>query len=166
MGKMNDTITREYDEAMKKIQVQCTVQDYYYSQDELDRAVELKRAGKYIESSRIYADLALQKGCLAPVLVKGWYKTLAAAGNTAEAVKLVVYMIQNLPDSDANRARMIVNMQHERATASDNDAASVYAHAFILNSLMEGRDYLRLEGYLKQISGNSNYSLHEVWNRD
>ncbi len=64
-----------------------------------DQAVELKRRGEYVKSSRFYADYMRDNGILSPMMAMAWFKCLAAGGDTQDALILADYLMsRNPPD--------------------------------------------------------------------
>ena len=98
-----------------------------------DQAVELKRRGEYVKSSRFYADYMRDNGILSPMMAMAWFKCLAAGGDTQDALILADYLMsRNPPDCYAT------NMLKK--------------HMENLRYLIETRDKKQLLQYLGQMA--------------
>ena len=52
----------------------------------VDQGVYLKRTARYIESSRIYGNYAIEHRVFTPNLAMAWFKTLASGGDVKDAL--------------------------------------------------------------------------------
>ena len=105
-----------------------------------DEAVELKRRGEYVKSSRFYADYMRDNGILTPMMAMAWFKCLAAGGDTQDAFLIAEYLMsRNPPECYAK------NMLQQ--------------HMQTLKQLIEMREKRSLLQYLGQLSGNPQYMM-------
>ena len=137
-GNQLEQIKKEFSEALDKIQrLGLPAVDAPIT---IGEAVDLKRKGKYRESSKFYADYVLTNRIFTPMLAMSWYKTLASAGDLSDALKIVDYLDSLQPPSCY--ATNMLN-QHKEG----------------LLELINNKDYSALVSYLSSISGNPNYQI-------
>ena len=105
-----------------------------------DEAVNLKRQGKYLESSRFYADYVLKNRLFTPMLAMAWFKTLASAGDLSDALRIADYL-----DSLNPPMCYATNMLRQ--------------HKDGLRNLIRSGDYSALVSYLSSVSGNPNFHI-------
>lgn len=105
----------------------------------IERAVNLKRQGKYKESCEIYSKLN-EENPYDPVILKSWAKTLAVSGDYKTAAD---YFLQA---ADIYTSYM------------DSHQAQICREHYltIVNSNKNSKEFFN---YLREISGNSDYSL-------
>lgn len=105
-----------------------------------DEAVELKRRGEYVKSSRFYADYMRDSNILTPMMAMAWFKCLAAGGDTQDALILADYLYANNPP-ECYATGMLKQ------------------HVQTLKQLIDRRDKRQLLQFLGQLSGNPQYSM-------
>lgn len=108
-----------------------------------DEAVELKRKGEYLKSSRYYADYLRDHEILSPMMAMGWFKTLAAGGDTKDAIWLAEYLLDNNPPECY-------------ATST------LKQHLTTLKQLSESFDKKSMLQYLQMLSGNPYYCVTAI----
>ena len=108
-----------------------------------DEAINLKREGKYVESCRLYFDQIIARKAITEKWASGLFKTLAAAGDLADAVEFGFEWYNNYADqSQINSDKLVMHLGNLLALIQENP-----------NVTMSFPDYL------KAISGNPNYSI-------
>lgn len=106
-----------------------------------DEAINLKRAGKYVESCKLYFDQILARKAITEKWASGIFKTLAAAGDLADAVDFGFEWYNNYVDqSEINSDKLVMHLGN-------------------LLTLIQGQASMPFPEYLKAISGNPNYSI-------
>ena len=109
------------------------------------QATELKRAGAFLESARIYIDLTRTSGTVYTGLLANLYKTLASAGDLAGGMLILV------------RAESMYSMNPNPTAVAAGIPSSFKDHLDRLTQSTQSEP--DLEGYLRDISGNPAYIL-------
>ena len=109
------------------------------------QATELKRAGAFLESAKIYIDLTRTSGTVYTGLLANLYKTLASAGDLAGGMLLLV------------RAESMYSMNPNPTAVAAGIPSSFKDHLDRLTQSTQSES--DLEGYLRAISGNPAYLL-------
>ena len=119
---------------------------YYYGKISLERcphdvqkAVELKRAGKYASAQNVYINLYKQTGILYADMALWWYKVLVSAGALDRALTLLSFTLKPLR-----------SIRHAYPPEQ-------ILHFYELIYRIEGIGGADLEEYVKSVSGNPNY---------
>ncbi len=106
-----------------------------------DEAINLKREGKYVESCRLYFDQIIARKAITEKWASGLFKTLAAAGDLADAVEFGFEWYNNYADqSQINSDKLVMHLGN-------------------LLALIQGQATMPFPEYLKAISGNPNYTV-------
>ena len=105
-----------------------------------DEAVELKRKGEYLKSSRYYADYLRDHELLTPMMAMGWFKTLATGGDTKDALWIADYLL----DSNPPECYATTTLRQHKDT---------------LKQLTDSLDKKSVLQYLQFLSGNPYYCM-------
>lgn len=104
-----------------------------------DEAINLKRAGNYVESCRLYFDQILARKAITEKWASGLFKTLAVAGDLSDAVEFGFEWYDNYVDQ------------------SQIDSDKLVMHLANLLKLIQEQATVPFPEYLRAISGNPNY---------
>lgn len=108
-----------------------------------DEALNLKRAGDYVGACKLYFDQIPRRGAITIGWAEGIFKTLASAGDIADAVEFGFEWYGNFANkAQINSDKLVMHLGNLLALIQENP-----------NVTMSFPDYL------KTISGNPNYSI-------
>lgn len=120
--------------------------------DQLQQAVALKRAGEFLASVRIFDRLIRTAGVAYSGALSMMYKPVACSGALRAGVRLLVLGRQILESGGAQAAKIIAF--HDDVTLFDDYRSALFRAVQSSESL---------EQYLRQISGNVNYTMPRAY---
>ena len=106
-----------------------------------DDALNLKRRGDYVEACKLYFDQIPRRGAITIGWAEGIFKTLASAGDIADAVEFGFEWYNNYAN-DINSDKLVMHLGNVLALIQNNPNAT-----------------MTFPDYLKAISGNPNYTV-------
>lgn len=128
-----------------------------------DKAVDLKRKGKYDEADKIYTNLMNRNGA-SVMLYIAMAKNLASAQDYNNAITLFKKVISTLGGNEIKTKMDLDNFVRKNRGNLNNEACTQLWNSFNHLENIEAikNNRLSLEkklGYLREISGNGNYKL-------
>ena len=118
---------------------------------DMAEAIQLKRDGRYLEASKLYAQELLRKGELYFDFGYWWFKVLACAGDIQDALSLLLFLRTNLDEDDKQRNWNYLAMPYLSSFVKSN---GIYM-------CIEGINGYSLTKYISALSGDPLFELSE-----